>query len=212
MNSAGDKYSPAKLTPIALQAAVQQAGGTDIDNPYPASFLTEKPRQAAVLVSFLILAGDWHILFIRRTHVEGDMHSGQVAFPGGSAESGDEDAVATALRETREEINLNQHNIQILGCLPRLRTISNFVITPVVGILDWPLDLHPNPAEVSRIFTIPLPWLMDSRNRTKQKRQLPDSFGTIDVIYFEEYQGEILWGASARIMEQLITTLAQYQK
>jgi 8-oxo-dGTP pyrophosphatase MutT (NUDIX family) len=180
-----------------------------IDDPYPDNFLNSQPRMAAVLVPFLWLDGQWHVLFIRRTHVDGDIHSGQVAFPGGGAEPGDEDPVATALREANEEIRLQANDIEIIGRLPRLRTISNFVVTPVVGILDWPAELVPNPAEVSRIFTIPLAWLVDPDNRTIQNRELPKPFGAVEVIYFNEHQGEILWGASARIMQKIIETLLQ---
>lgn len=190
-----------------LRARFRSASGDTIDDPYPENFLAGGPRQAAVLIPFLWMDGEWHVLFIRRTHVEGDIHSGQVAFPGGGAEPGDESPIATALREAQEEIYLRETDLEVIGTLSRLRTISNYVITPVVGILRWPAELLPNPVEVSRIFTIPLAWLVDPRHRIVQRRELPEPFGAIDVIYFDEYHGELLWGASARIMEQIIEGL-----
>jgi len=88
-------------------------------------------RQASVLIPLLKQRDEWHVLYIRRTKNINDRHSGQVAFPGGARESDDIDAVSTALRETREEIGINEDNISIVGTLPVYETISFFSVTPV---------------------------------------------------------------------------------
>lgn len=163
-----------------------------------------KLRNAAVLIPLLRQADEWHVLFIRRSQNDKDRHSGQVAFPGGSCDPGDNGAIDTALRETREEVGIRRDKIRIVGVLPDYETISYFRVTPVVGLLQWPCTMKLQDSEVARAFTIPLDWLLDeSHYELRERKPLrpddsPDTKrGT--VVYFDEYDGELLWGASARI-------------
>lgn len=103
-------------------------------------------------------------IYIRRTEFEGDHHSGQVAFPGGKLEPGDRDAYDVALREAQEEIGLAREDVSILGHLKAYRTISNFLVTPVVAKIKWPVPLVLEQREVSRVFSIPVSWLADPLN------------------------------------------------
>lgn len=119
----------------------------------------------------------------------------------------DGDAETTALREAWEEIGVLPVDVDILGRLPRFLTITNYLVTPVVGQIPWPYDFKPAADEVSRIFTIPLDWLADPANREVRQRSLPPPFGAISVIYYQMYDGEILWGASARFTLTLVNTL-----
>ncbi len=162
--------------------------------------------QAAVLMPFFFSQQQWHLLFIRRAVHEGDQHSGQVAFAGGKREPGDNNLVATALREAEEEIALPQAQVEVLGQLPVHHSVSRFQITPVVGVIPWPSSLKADELEVSRIFSIPLCWLADSENYHIRSYSDP-SGATFPVIYFDEYDGEILWGASARMTLTLISRL-----
>lgn len=134
-------------------------------------------------------------------------HSGQVAFPGGRADPGDVDAVATALREAHEEIGLDPRDVRILGKLQDFLTITNYRVTPLVGVIPWPYQLRPAQDEVSRIFTIPLPWLADPSNREERLRSLPIPGHSITVIHFKAYDNEILWGASASMLVALLDIL-----
>jgi len=118
-------------------------------------FLTEPPRLAAVLIPFLSGEAGWHILFTRR-HSDLPEHSGQVAFPGGRADPEDLSLEQTALRESYEEIGLKPQDVRILGRLQDYLTITNYRVTPIVGVMPWPYELYPAEAEVSRVFTIPL--------------------------------------------------------
>lgn len=195
------------LTENMIRARLEQNGWKEIDEPYPPDFLKKDPKEAAVLLPLLEKEDGWHLLFIRRTHVEGDMHSGQVAFPGGGREAGDDSLVKTALRETREEIGISLERVRILGKIGYLKTISNFVVTPVVAVVPYPCQFSPSPEEVSRIFTIPLYWLADPANREEQLRQLPGPYKPFKVIYFKPYDGEVLWGASARITLRFLEIL-----
>jgi len=161
-------------------------------------------RQASVLIPVLHHEGEWKVLYIRRSQSKHDRHSGQVAFPGGAREQTDADAIDTALRETHEEIGISRDNIRVLHTLPEYETISYFRVTPVVGILNWPTTMKLQSSEVARAFTIPLQWLLDESNYSFRDRVESNSSKTSEqkrppIAYFNKYDGEVLWGASARI-------------
>ncbi len=177
------------------------------ESPYPSTISSDPPRPAAVLIPLLRKADAWHLLFIRRTHAPHDRHGGQVAFPGGRCDPDDPDAEAAALREAEEETGLSPRDVRVLGRLRPILTITNYRVTPVVGAMPWPYPLHPQPEEVSRIFTIPLAWLADPANRRVDLRQPEPLTQPIPVIYFQSYDGEILWGASARMTLLLLESL-----
>jgi len=200
------------LTPIeiiSLLANANQSGSDDLyfEVPYPSGLLKGEPRSAAVLIPLLRKENAWHVLFTRRTDTLPE-HSGQVAFPGGRSEPDDFNAEETALREAREEIGLIPSDVQVLGRLNDFITITNYRVTPVVGMITWPFPLRLEKREVSRVFTIPLDWLADPANREEQLRPLPPPYPTVTVIYFHPYDNEILWGASARFTVTLIKILS----
>lgn len=154
-------------------------------------------RRASVLVPLLEEGGEWHLFFIRRTESVAE-HKGQVAFPGGGMEPQDRTVIDTALREAQEEVGLAPSAVHILGHLPEFFTITNYLITPVVGVVSWPFQALLSPEEVSRAFTIPLNWLADPRHYEERPFVRPN--GRDDkVIYYQPYDGETLWGATARI-------------
>jgi 8-oxo-dGTP pyrophosphatase MutT (NUDIX family) len=115
--------------------------------------------------------------------------------------------MATALREAQEEVGLEPALARVLGHLPDYRTVSNFLVTPVIAEIPWPLPLRPAPAEVSHIFSIPLPWLADPNNRRIHRKYLTNPGLSLPVIYFKPYAGEHLWGVSARITLSLLQVL-----
>ena len=166
------------------------------------------PQPAAVLIPMFRHLDAWHLLFIRRTEHEGDHHSGQVAFPGGGREPADADATATALREAREEVGLDPDRVRLLGELPPLHTLSNFLVSPVVGEIPWPQELTLDPVEVARVFSIPLNWLADPTNRRVLTWPAPDHPEARDVVFFDEVDGEVLWGVSARITVDFLSALS----
>lgn len=185
------------------------AASTDIpvDGPYPPGLLKTELRTAAVLIPFTRVGHAWHLVFIRRAEHSEDMHSGQVAFPGGGAHPADPDPETTALREAEEEIGLKPADVRIIGKLNNFVTISSYIVTPVVGVIPWPYEFHLDRDEVSRVFTIPLDWLGDNDNHAVHQRKLPAPYPPISVIYFKPYDGEVLWGASARFTIGLINIL-----
>ncbi len=195
------------LTEEEIARRLSRRGNNPVENPFPPGFFPGIPRSAAVLIPLLRREEAWHILFIRRTANFNDPHGGQVAFPGGASDPTDSDAESTALREASEEIGLHPSKVRILGRLMDLVTITGYRVTPVIGVIPWPSPLVLEAKEVSRAFTIPLDWLANSDNREERLRPLPDPHRPVSVIYFKPYDGEILWGASARFTLELINIL-----
>ncbi len=199
-----------KLTEVQIRDAVQQAqkpGGRS--QPL-------KPAQvplaaAAVLLPLFNNQEKWHLLFIKRAHYKGDRHSGQIAFPGGRMEPEDASLLDTALRETREEIGLNPTMVQILGKLPDLVTVSDYRVTPFIGLIPYPQDLILSPTEVERTISIPLNWLSDQENfEVKKWTPDPNRFSPQEVIFYSRFENEILWGATARMVHDLLQLLPPF--
>jgi 8-oxo-dGTP pyrophosphatase MutT (NUDIX family) len=191
-----------------------QAAGLSIDfseSPYPSELLPDAPRPAAVLIPLLRKEDDWHILYTRRNSTLAE-HSGQVAFPGGRSDPGDLSPEATALREAYEEIGLAPEDVHILGRLNDFITITNYAVTPVVSHIPWPYEWSIQKEEVSRVFTIPFAWLSDPLHHEVRQRPLKSPRSYVDVIYFQPYDGELLWGATARFTLKLLNILGVFDE
>ncbi|MEM6985187.1 MAG: CoA pyrophosphatase [Pseudomonadota bacterium] len=156
---------------------------------------------AAVLIVLKREADAWHVLFIRRSTRDDDRHSGQVAFPGGRVEEGDRNLTDTALREAEEEIGLPREKLSVIAQLPDSDTSTGFVVTPVVAILRSEFEPVLQKAEVARLFSMPLDWLRNPDNHwSRLWRNRP-------VVYFKDYDGENLWGATARMTITLVDSI-----
>lgn len=195
------------LTPEEIRLKLKDQPFKDFLNHYPEALRSSSPRPAAVLIPLVMGERGWEVIFIRRTEVEGDMHSGQVALPGGRRERDDDSLTAAALRETHEELGVQPKDVTVLGQLNEFIAISNYRVTPFVGTLPWPYPIRKDDREVARWFTIPLAWLADPANHRVEKRTLPNGLGEVPVIFFEDYDGEMLWGLSARIITELLEVL-----
>lgn len=157
---------------------------------------------AAVLVPLTYFQDEWHVLFTRRTD-RVESHKGQVSFPGGACDEGETTPEQTALREVEEEIGVRPGDVRVLGRLSQLITISSFRVTPVVGIIPWPYTFKVAGVEVARVFTIPLLWLANRHNYWEFSMRESDR----SLIAYHPYDGELLWGATARMTVTFLKVL-----
>ena len=160
------------------------------------------PKCAAVLVPLLQQDGEWHLLYTRRTE-QVESHKGQVSFPGGACDDGETTPEQTALREAEEEIGIDPREVRVLGRLNSMLTITSYRVTPVVGVIPWSTVFRPAQAEVARIFTMPLKWLAERSNRWEFNLLGRD----YSVIVYHPFDGEILWGATARMTVDFLEIL-----
>jgi 8-oxo-dGTP pyrophosphatase MutT (NUDIX family) len=161
---------------------------------------------AAVLIPLIWWKDEWHLVFTRRTEIV-EHHKGQVSFPGGGCDEGESTPEQTALREAAEEIGVKSGDVRLLGRLNEVLTITHYRVTPVVGVMPWPYEVRPEPAEVERIFSIPLLWLADPANWGEQLVTPNGLLHSFPIISYHPYDGEILWGASARMTHNFLTVL-----
>jgi 8-oxo-dGTP pyrophosphatase MutT (NUDIX family) len=148
-------------------------------------------RCAAVLIPLMRYRDEWLVLFTRRTD-RVDTHKGQVSFPGGGCHEGETTPEQTALRETDEEIGVHPKDVRVLGRMKPLITISDYHVTPVVGVIPYPYAFKTAGYEVARVFTIPLLWLAEKNHFWEfYRREVSRSF-----VAFHPYDGELVWGAT----------------
>jgi len=161
---------------------------------------------AAVLVPIYFKQGQYYILFTKRTEKVKE-HKGEISFPGGAYEKGDRTLVDTALRECAEEIGLMADEIEVLGELDDAVTVvSNYVVTPIVALIPWPYQFKVDAEEVEEIIEVPIQALLD-KGCLRQETEIID--GVEDTLYFYQYQGRVIWGATARILKQFLDIFAQ---
>jgi 8-oxo-dGTP pyrophosphatase MutT (NUDIX family) len=158
---------------------------------------------AGVLAPLFMAAGELSLLFTQRTMHLKD-HQGQISFPGGVKDSGDSDLLATALRETEEEIGLKPEEAEVLGTLAPVATVTGYWITPFVALIPYPYDFRVNHHEVNRLLVFPLAAFC-----------VPERWSTGPYLYKDQsvqvccwkYQGTVIWGATARILLDFLSRL-----
>jgi 8-oxo-dGTP pyrophosphatase MutT (NUDIX family) len=165
-------------------------------------FAPPEIRPAAVLIAVTDRAEPGVILTHRPEGMRA--HPGQVAFPGGKLDPG-EDAVQAALREAREELGINDSDVRIIGASDRFITGSGYDVTPVLALVPPDLPIVPNPTEVSAWFEAPLGFLLDPANHVHKEKEW---FGRMRPYIEIEWQGHLIWGITAAILANLSRRLA----
>ncbi|MGH9368773.1 MAG: NUDIX hydrolase [Thermoanaerobaculia bacterium] len=158
-------------------------------------------RRAGVLVPLFMRGPALWLLLTRRTESV-EHHRGQISFPGGAEEPGDATLWHTALRESEEELGICPEDALALGRLSPLVTVTNFYVEPFVAAIPQPYVFRPAEAEIAEVLEVPLAGLLDPA--ALEKRRLP---GREEPVLFYHYGEMVIWGATARIVEELLEAL-----
>lgn len=178
-----------------------------IDPKRISSHVPEGHRKSGVLLLFYPDNSSIYFPLIKRPQYLG-AHSGQVALPGGKVEDGDPDVVFTALREAEEEIGIDSSKVEVIGSLTELFIpVSNFLVSPIVGFLDYKPTFIPEQREVARIIPTALNYLIQP-DIVKRTTVSLGGGKYLETPYFE-IAGELVWGATAMILSELIQVLKQ---
>ena len=163
-----------------------------------ASALSQNLTVAAVLFPLLFKEHELHVLFTKRTQTV-KVHKGQISFPGGVQDPHDENLLATALRESQEEIGLKPEDVEILGALAPIATVTTgFQVHSFVGLIPYPYSFKPDGREVAEILTVPLHFLANDYHWSRRTYQ---AGGQPFEAYFISYENYRIWGATARILK-----------
>ena len=155
--------------------------------------------QAAVLMPVTDQQVPELVLTQRSLHLSS--HAGEVAFPGGKQDPEDADLVATALRESHEEIALPPDAVEVIGHLPPARSKFGLMVTPIVGVIDPAQPLEPNLDELDHIFRVPLSYFLENEPNGIHRAEYD---GKIFEVPCYQYQGNIIWGLTAYFIAQFM--------
>jgi 8-oxo-dGTP pyrophosphatase MutT (NUDIX family) len=158
---------------------------------------------AAVLIPLYEKERNCHILFTKRTQ-QVKHHKGQISFPGGVYDEEDRDLKKTALREAREEIGLNENDAQLIGVLDDIVTVTQFIVTPFVGLIPYPYPFQLSEIEIEELIEVPLTSLLDKKCFSEM---MIDEGDQKRVVYTYQYGKHAIWGATALILKQLFELL-----
>ncbi len=156
---------------------------------------------ASVLVPLVVRDQTLSLLLTQRTAHLHD-HAGQISFPGGRVDPEDDNPVATALRETEEEIGLDRRHVEVIGTLPDYVTGTGFRVTPVVSLVHPPFELAADEFEVAEIFEVPMTFLMDGTNHQRRSAEFPGRTGRRS-FYAMPFGDYFIWGATAAMLRNL---------
>lgn len=168
------------------------------------------PRKGGVLILLYEDEGIVRFPLIQRPNYEG-IHSGQMALPGGRYEEEDQDQFRTALRESDEEIGVDQSKVEIIGSLSEFFvSASNYMVLPVIGKVDFKPKFVPEPREVQDVVTPPISHLADPE-RIKEKEITVRSGFKMQCPYFD-LEGRTVWGATAMMLSEMVEILREFDK
>jgi 8-oxo-dGTP pyrophosphatase MutT (NUDIX family) len=159
---------------------------------------------AAVLIPVVNREDELKVLFTRRA-ANLAQHAGQISFPGGHIEESDNEPIDAALRETEEEVGLPRHHIDVIGQLENYISRTGFEITPIVGVIEPPFTVVPQPSEVAEVFEVPLSFLLNPENHHRHTREISGENREFYAMPYGEYY---IWGVTAGILVNLYEYLS----
>jgi 8-oxo-dGTP pyrophosphatase MutT (NUDIX family) len=155
---------------------------------------------AAVLIPLFKKGEDCHLLFTKRSD-QVKYHKGEISFPGGVVDEEDLELISTAIREAFEEIGLRESDIQIIGVLDDIVTITEFIVTPIIGLFPYPYPFEVSEMEIAELIEVPLSSLLDED--CFSEREIFRG-GQKEIVYAYQYGKHMIWGATARILKQFL--------
>jgi 8-oxo-dGTP pyrophosphatase MutT (NUDIX family) len=164
--------------------------------------IIEQPSlaRAAILIPLFEKGETCHMIFTKRSD-NVRYHKGEISFPGGVVDEEDSELERTALREAFEEIGLKESDVQIIGVLDDIITITQFVVTPFVGVFPYPYPFKLSPVEIAELIEVPLSALLDED--CFSEREIIRGTGK-EVVNAYQYENHVIWGATARILKQFL--------
>ena len=192
--------SPDPITRIEAALSMVGQSSSDFDlNPDVVLPEGRVLKPAAVLVPFQRQDDELRLVLTKRaSHLK--HHPGQIAFPGGKLDEGDDSLEAAALREAWEEIGLPRGNTRLLGRLPSHETVTSYKVTPIVAEIVQPFEQVPEIGEVAEVFTVPVSHILNPANYVVERRRWR---GVWRSFYTVPYGPYYIWGATARILRSL---------
>lgn len=159
-------------------------------------------KRAAVLIPLFKAASEYKVLFTKRAESV-EAHKGQISFPGGRIEEEDGSPLETALREAEEEVGLSRKDVTVLGQMDEARTVSsNYIVHPFVGLIPYPYDFKISALEVKELLEVPFEIFLSGASAAEQTPVVYE--GASYQLPAYRYRGEVIWGATARIMQNLV--------
>lgn len=159
--------------------------------------------RAGVLLPLFRKDGSYHILFTRRTD-KVKRHKGEISFPGGMYDATDSDLSATALREAHEEVGLKPQDVQLLGALDAVMTMTGFIVSPFVGLIPFPYPFVPSAEEIDEIIILPLVGFLKEGILSEEDWTYQDKTAK---VYTYHCGGHVIWGATAKILRQFLNLI-----
>ncbi len=203
------------LTPAEARAWIRPSGG-DHSLYRPGELFKDRNfiqnelplKASAVLVPIVERGNELSILLTKRSsHLKS--HGGQISFPGGRCDENDLHAMATALREAQEEVNLPETNVEVIGAMEDYETVTGFSVAPVVGFVNPEFDIIPQQEEVEAVFEVPLGFILDERNHQIESLRWKGADRHYYVFPHDEHK---IWGATAAMLVRFAKLVNEYER